>query len=594
MTNCLHFLGSFDHAWVIDFEYNAPDGECPTPLCGVGYCVKTHETRVWRSDLPGSPMPYTTGPRDLVICYNATAEGSCILALGWPWPTHTLDLLPCYQMIRNRFQSSIPHPSLIEAAAYFDITAMDKITKEKWRSLALGSKTLTEREMEHLTQYCSKDVCITAQLLEKMIPQISLKPSLFLGRYILRAVSTMERNGVPLDIDLLTRLKSKWKPLRGLMIEKVDAEYNVYDGQRFSHGKFLTYLNRQGILWPRTPKGRLQTNDGAFEELSKSYPQLTLLKELRRTPSGLKEIKLVVGKDGHNRTHLFPLNSRTGRNQPSSTQFILQNAKWLRQLIIPPKSKAIIHADYSQQEFLIAAVLSADSNMLKAYKSGDPYLHTAILSGEAPQWATKESHPNLRDKYKTLVLSVQYGCGVKALGRKVGGESLASKLLADHKKAYPDYWEWTHRVVAKAAAYQPLKTILGWEIKSDPLAWKSGLIEEKRKLNERSVINWPVQSTGADILRMATLMAVEQGLQVIATQHDSITVLCDESSADDTKVQLERYMQQASMALLHGEVLRTESKTIFEGERFSDPDGEKMFETVMSSLALLEGSDHAY
>jgi hypothetical protein len=93
---------------------------------------------------------------------------------------------------------------------------------------------------------------------------------------------------------------------------------------------------------------------------------------------------------------------------------------------------------------------------------------------------------------------------------------------------------------------------------------------------------------------MATLMAVEQGLQVIATQHDSITVLCDESSADDTKVQLERYMQQASMALLHGEVLRTESKTIFEGERFSDPDGEKMFETVMSSLALLEGSDHAY
>jgi hypothetical protein len=153
MTNCLHFLGSFDHAWVIDFEYNAPDGECPTPFCGVGYCIKTQETRVWRSDVPGSPMPYTTGHKDLVICYSATAEGSCILALGWPWPTHTLDLLPCYKMIRNRFQSSIRHPSLIKAAAYFNINAMDKVTKETGRSLALGSKTLAERQMEHLIHY---------------------------------------------------------------------------------------------------------------------------------------------------------------------------------------------------------------------------------------------------------------------------------------------------------------------------------------------------------------------------------------------------------------------------------------------------------
>ena len=76
-------------------------------------------------------------------------------------------------------------------------------------------------------------------------------------------------------------------------------------------------------------------------------------------------------------------------------------------------------------EFLIAASLSDRhcgpiNNMLDMYLSGDPYLSFAKRVGAAPSTATKNSHAAVRDKYKVMLLAMQYGMQSETLAARLG------------------------------------------------------------------------------------------------------------------------------------------------------------------------------
>jgi hypothetical protein len=79
----------------------------------------------------------------------------------------------------------------------------------------------------------------------------------------------------------------------------------------------------------------------------------------------------------------------------------------MRGLVRPDEGRGLSYIDWSQQEFGIAAALSRDSEMQAAYESGDPYLSFAKQAGAAPPEATKETHPEVREFYKTCILALQ-------------------------------------------------------------------------------------------------------------------------------------------------------------------------------------------
>ena len=57
--------------------------------------------------------------------------------------------------------------------------------------------------------------------------------------------------------------------------------------------------------------------------------------------------------------------------------------------------------------------------MLKAYLSGDPYLSFAVMAGAAPPDATKETHAEVRERFKACALAVQYGMGATSLSQRI-------------------------------------------------------------------------------------------------------------------------------------------------------------------------------
>jgi len=140
--------------------------------------------------------------------------------------------------------------------------------------------------------------------------------------------------------------------------------------------------------------------------------------------------------------------------------------------------------------------------MLDMYRSGDPYLSFAKRVGAAPQTATKQSHGDVRDKYKNMLLSVQYGMSPLTLAGRIGVSTFeAHEMLGQHRELFAQYWAWSDDYVAHALQTGVVQTVFGW-------THYIGIIGA---VNERSLRNWPVQATGADILRVACILAVRHG-----------------------------------------------------------------------------------
>src|SRR5262249_51788686 len=151
--------------------------------------------------------------------------------------------------------------------------------------------------------------------------------------------------------------------------------------------------------------------------------------------------------------------------------FIFGPSVWLRGLIRPEPGRAVAYVDWSQQEFGIAGALSGDTAMMEAYRSGDPYLAFAKQAGAVPPDATKASHGEIRDLFKSCGLAVLYGMGAEALAKRINQPvAKARELLALHRQTYPDYWRWSGAAVDHAMLHGSLRTTLGWEVHAGPEA----------------------------------------------------------------------------------------------------------------------------
>ena len=73
-----------------DFEFRAPDGEWPEPICMVAREWRTGRTVwEWADRLASmSQPPFPIGADALFVAYYASAELGCFRALSWPMPAY--------------------------------------------------------------------------------------------------------------------------------------------------------------------------------------------------------------------------------------------------------------------------------------------------------------------------------------------------------------------------------------------------------------------------------------------------------------------------------------------------------------------------
>jgi hypothetical protein len=510
----------------------------------------------------------------LFVAYFASAELGCHLALNWALPIRVLDL---YAEFRNRANGLSPPGgfSLLGALVWYGLDAMDAADKESMRLLAIRGGPWTTEERQALLAYCESDVLALAKLLPAMLPELDLPRAVACrGRYM-GAVARMEWAGVPIDTEMLARLRDGWELIQDRLIQSVDSQYGVFDGQTFKAERWAAYLARAGIPWPILDSGLLALDDATFREMARAYPEVALMRELRVALSQLRLHELAVGADGRNRTLLSPFGAKTGRNTPSNSKFIFGPSTWLRGVIKPGPGRAIAYVDYCQQEFGIAAALSGDHAMLDAYQSGDPYLTFGKQAGRIPADGTKRTHAAERELFKACVLGVQYGMGAEALARRIGKPTaFGRELLCLHRQTYPRFWRWSDGAEFYAMLHNEIHTVFGWNLRIGA------------NVNPRSLRNFPCQANGAEMLRLACSLATERGLAIIAPVHDAVMVEGPADSIDAIVAETQAAMAEASAVILNGFQLRSDAKIVRWPDRYMDDRGREFWDRIQALLSI--------
>ena len=564
----------FEAIWCVDFEFSAPPGGRPRPICLVARELGSGRTiRLFGSDLTDlRTPPYEIGPNSLFVAYYASAEMACHLALGWDLPEYVLDLYAEFRCLTNG-TATVCGSGLLGALAHFGLPATAVDEKERMRQLAMRGGVYSDDERQALLAYCETDVDALAQLLPHFTGRLN-EHALLRGRYM-RAAAHIEHRGVPIDGEMLRGLRQYWRSIQTDLIAEIDVSYGVFEGQTFKAARFGAWLDRMGLPWPKLESGALDLSDDTFRDRAKAHPVVAPLRELRHSLAGMRLEDLHVGEDDRNRCLLSAFRSSSGRNQPSNTKFIFGPAVWLRGLIRPQPGCGLAYVDWSQQEFGIAAALSGDPTMMAAYSSGDPYLTFAKQAGAIPFGGTKKSHANVRELFKGCALAAQYGMGEDSLAVKLGKPvAEARELLRLHRATYPQFWRWSEATVSYAMLHGELWTVFDWKVRVEKQA------NSYRQPNARSLANFPMQANGAEMLRLACCLATERGIGVCAPVHDALLVEAPLVELDEVVRRTQAVMEEASAIVLGGFKLRSDAKLVRHPDRYQDERGIVMWDRV--------------
>ncbi len=561
---------------VLDTEFMAPPGHRPTPVCLCAWDLTSGETwRLWHDEL--HTCPFDT-ENDIFICFFASAEWSVFLVLGWPLPRRCIDLYVEHRRITNG-GPTISGNGLLGALSSFGLGSIAPAEKQRLRDRIMSGPPYDADEKQEILDYCWSDVAATARLLEAMEPHLASSPivwgqCLLRGRYM-RAVAEMEHTGIPVDMSTLTAMRERWEDIKRGLIDETDTAYGVYEGPHFREELFERFVLKNGYAWPTLDSGKMALDQQTFKDMCRLHPELEGLRQLRHTLGEMRLADISIGPDGRNRTLLSAFKTITSRNAPSSSRFIFGPSTWLRFLIKPGEGRAIAYCDFKSQEIGIAASVSGDTALMRDVQAGDPYLSFAKRAGLVPEDATKQSHPVIRDAMKSTTLAVGYGMVAETLALRLGKSvSEAIHLLRLYDEAYPNFAKWRMENLDRALLGLTPTTRFGWTLRTN----------ENTKPN--TLRNWPIQSTGSEMLRLACCLATERGLMVCAPIHDALLLEDNIEDIEHSVLVLQDCMREASSIVLGNFTLDADSKVFSFPSHYYDARGAEMYTHILKLINL--------
>jgi DNA polymerase I len=587
---------NFSSVIVCDFEYEVTAGELPNVLCMVAHVLDENLRHVqtitlWRGEFGPTP-PFDVGPDSLFVAYSAWAEMTCFKVLGWKFPVHVYDQHTAYLASGNMLlpynpeeKRKKPRKRLSDACRAYGIEGWQNIDKEVI-SKAIGDGSWRDKfTPQEVVDYCEEDVRMSVKLLRKQLRSSSggdVSHILHWSNYSAKAIALIQARGIPIDVPLWNLVQENKAAVIGELLRRFDPSYGsnnpIYtsDGE-WSHKRFENWLARSGIgAWPRLDSGQLDMDSDAFR-LMYYAPGIEGLHALRDSLGFIDKARLPIGRDGRNRPSLFPFGTTTGRNAHSKSPYNAHAG--MRSFMLFSPDTIGFYLDWRTQEVGVAAALSEDQVLIDDYLAGDVYHALARLCGLTddpdPSHWKKLNRPQ-RDRMKPLQLGINYGMGVPSLARGLDRHPLiASEIIERHKRRYPQFWQWRAGMVQIAMLERDMASGNGWPVylTSSP--------------NQRTLYNFPMQSGGADMLRLAAWRLCEAGIVPIMLIHDGI--LFEETDREKLEAAIE-IMRGAGRDVCHGLEIGVDVDQLLEhGARYHDkrPVAQKMWATIMNTLQTI-------
>ena len=372
-------------------------------------------------------------------------------------------------------------------------------------------------------------------------------------------LAEMEKNGFKIDKKEIKKLdgfaKKEIKKLESKIYKLAGIKFNISSTQQLSEVLFNRLLISGKIR--KTPKGKLSTRAAELEKLREAHPIIPLILEYRELQK-LKTTyidpfpKLIDPKDDRLHTTFIQTGTVTGRlasqnpnlqNIPIKTEL----GQEFRKVFIAEKGYKLVSLDYSQLELRIAAHVAKDEKMIEAFRKGiDIHTETAAEVFGVP---LEKVSPKMRREAKALNFGIIYGMGPQGFARSAGiKQADAKKFIEKYFDKFKKVAEYMTEMRNEAHDKGVVKTLFG---RRRQLAEIYSSIPELIHQAERMAINFPVQGSEADIVKLAMIEIhnyihknyKENEIKMLLQVHDEIVLEVREEIAEKATKELKKIME---------------------------------------------------
>jgi DNA polymerase I-like protein with 3'-5' exonuclease and polymerase domains len=221
-------------------------------------------------------------------------------------------------------------------------------------------------------------------------------------------------------------------------------------------------------------------------------------------------------------------------------------ASSLRRMFVARTGYTLVKVDYAGQELRIVTNLSGEPVWIKEFLEGTGDLHTITAQAFFGAHITKANKTE-RNMGKVANFALIYGGGVQAIQRATKCDKVeAARRKANFDKSVPTFAKWVSGQHAKVRKDLGVSTAFGRFIRIPDANIKAGDTvngapvdeQEARRIRagcERKSTNFPIQGSGADILKISLVRLVKEftkrgwlknggddSVRMIMTVHDEI------------------------------------------------------------------------
>ncbi|HKL55511.1 MAG TPA: DNA polymerase I [Roseovarius sp.] len=414
--------------------------------------------------------------------------------------------------------------------------------------------------IDEAVKYAAEDADITLRLWLSFKPQLHREKVTTVYETLERPLSPvlaqMERHGVKVDRDTLSRMSGKFAQ----KMAQLEEEIHELAGRKFNVGspKQLGEILFDEMALDGGKKGKTgayATGADVLEDLATEHDLPARVLDWRAL-SKLKSTYTDALQDhidpatGRVHTSYVQTGANTGRL--ASTDPNLQNipvrseeGRRIREAFVAEPGNLLVSLDYSQIELRILAHVADIDALKQAFRDGlDIHAMTASEMFDVPLDAMT---PEIRRQAKAINFGVIYGISGFGLARNLRiPRADAQGFIDRYFERFPGIKAYMDDTVAFAKEHGFVQTLFGRKIHTPEIAAKG----PRAGFARRAAINAPIQGAAADIIRRAMIRMpaaiAGQPAKMLLQVHDELIFEVAEDAADTLIATAREVMQGAS------------------------------------------------
>ena len=435
-----------------------------------------------------------------------------------------------------------------------------------------GKKQITfnEVDLKKATEYAGEDADVTFRLFklfkDRLDKEKLTKIYEIFEKPMLEILSEIEINGIKVDKQYL-KVLSKNFSIKILKTEKqiyslAKKEFNIGSPKQLGE---IIYNDLKIAKLKKTKKGSLATSAKILEDLAlkgHKFPSLILdwrqLSKLKNTYTDALQDHI---NSNTNRVHTSFLLAATNTGRLASSEPNLQNipiktedGREIRKAFIAEKNNILISADYNQVEMRILADLADVKELKKAFANNDD-IHS-LTASQVFSVPINKVDENLRRKAKAINFGIIYGITQYGLAKQISvSNHEALEFINSYFKKFPEIKNYMDTTIKHCRKNGYVSNIFGRRIHIKGINDKNFSV---RSFQERAAINAPIQSSAADIIRLAMIRLHDlikskkmHDAKMLLQIHDELVFECKKSNKPDIEKIIKKTMESVSSSEHH-------------------------------------------